>query len=238
MTLKQLSGKMIVSCQPVPGGPMDRSDIIAAYGLSALNGGAAGLRIEGIENVAAVRAVTPAPIIGLRKHDLGDSPIRITPFIGDIEALVSAGANIVAIDATHRQRPVPVADQIAAIHALGALGMADCANLADGRNALANGADLIGTTLSGYTGGTVPDAPDFDLLTEFCRITPFAVAEGRYHQPQQAARAAACGAFCVVVGSAVTRPEYVTGWFSQAVAAAAGGDPKARPTKIPLAVTQ
>ena len=212
-----LSGKLMVSCQPVPGGPMDRSDIIATYGLSALSGGAAGLRIEGVENVCAVRAVTSAPIIGLKKHNLDDYPIRITPFIADIEALVSAGADIIAIDATHRPRPVAVADQIEAIHAGGALVMADCATLAEGRNALANGADLIGTTLSGYTGGTVPDEPDFHLLIDFCQITRFAVAEGRYHQPAQAAQAMACGAFCVVVGSAITRPEYVTGWFSQAV---------------------
>ncbi|MHA1566688.1 MAG: N-acetylmannosamine-6-phosphate 2-epimerase [Alphaproteobacteria bacterium] len=226
MTLKQLSGKLIVSCQPVPGGPMDRSDIIAAYGLSALNGGAAGLRIEGIENVRAVRAVTTAPVIGLKKYDLDDYPVRITPFIADIEALVSAGADIVAIDATHRPRPVAIAEQIEAIHGRGALVMADCATLADGRNALASGADLIGTTLSGYTGGKIPDAPDLDLLTQFCAITRFAVAEGRYHQPEQAAMAMACGAFCVAVGSAITRPEYVTGWFTQAVETAAGGNVK------------
>ena len=226
MTLEQFRGKLIVSCQPVVGGSLDRSDIIAAFGLSALTGGAAGLRIEGIENVRAVRAVTTAPIIGLTKRDLEGSSVRITPAPSDVYALVSAGANIVAVDATHRPRPCPVADLISIIHAEDALAMADCATLADGRHALAAGADLIATTLSGYVGDKVPDDPDLDLVTEFRRITPFVVAEGRYHQPAQAAQAIARGAFCVVVGSAITRPEWVTGWFSDAVEAAVSGDLK------------
>lgn len=215
--LDGLRGRLIVSCQPVPGGPMDRPDIVAAFALAALAGGAAGLRVEGAANVAAVRAMTAAPIIGLIKRDLPGFPVRITPHPGDVDALAGAGADVVAVDATDRPRPSSVADLIARVRARGLAAMADCATARDGEEAQLGGALLLGSTLSGYTGGPVPDEPDYDLVAALARLGGFVVAEGRYHRPEQAARARALGADAVVVGSAITRTEHVTGWFARAV---------------------
>lgn len=215
--LDRLRGTLIVSCQPVSCGPMDRPEIVAALALAALAGGAAGLRIEGVTNLRAVRAVTPAPVIGLIKRDLDGSDVRITPHLEDVDALAQAGAGIIAVDATARPRPVAVADLIARVRQHGCLAMADCSTAEEGRLAREAGADILGSTMSGYTGGPVPTDPDWDLIPALRRFSGFVIAEGRYNQPAQAARARVLGADAVVVGSAITRPEIVTGWFRQAV---------------------
>lgn len=217
-----LRGRLIVSCQPVPGGPLDRPAFVAAFALAALDGGAAGLRIEGTANLAAVRAATRAPVIGLIKTDLPDSPVRITPFATQVQALVAAGADIVAVDATDRPRPVPVADLLSAIRATGALAMADCATAEEGRAAAALGFDILGSTMSGYTGGAEPEDPDLALVADLAATGRFVIAEGRYRTPAQAAAAMAAGATAVVAGSAITRPEHVTAWFAAAIAGAGG----------------
>ena len=200
---------------------MDRPEIVAAFAQAALNGGAAGLRIEGIANIVAVRRVTRAPVIGLIKRDLSDSPVRITPFGQDVHDLVAAGADIVAFDATGRQRPEPLTALVAAIDALGAVAMADCACAADGARAQGMGVTVLGSTMSGYTGGEVPQGPDLALVAELPATGSFVVAEGRYHTPAQAAQAMAAGASAVVAGSAITRTEHVTGWFVHARGAGA-----------------
>lgn len=224
--LDQLRGGLVVSCQPVPGGPMDRPEIVTAFALAALAGGAVGLRIEGVANVRAVRAATGAPIIGLVKRDLDDSPVRITPRLDDVRDLAGAGADIIAFDATDRPRPASRAELMAGVRAAGRLAMADCATPADGLALHALGADILGSTLSGYTGGTVPDAPDLDLVRALARTGAFVMAEGRYHVPALAARAIRAGADAVVAGSAITRTEHVTGWFVEAIAAAAAAPPQ------------
>jgi putative N-acetylmannosamine-6-phosphate epimerase len=221
--LASLERALIVSCQPVAGGPMDRADIVVALALAALAGGASALRIESARYVAAVRRATAAPVIGLVKRDLADSPVRITPLTEDVRALAEAGADIIAFDATRRTRPVAVPDLVAAIEAAGRIAMADCATEEDGRDALAAGATILGSTLSGYTGGLEPEGPDYDLVAALGHMTPRVVAEGRIRTPAQAAEALRRGAWAVVVGSAITRPEHVTGWFCDAMREAAGG---------------
>ncbi len=208
---------LIVSCQPVPGGPMDTAECVAGFALAALDGGACGLRIESVPYVRAVRARTDAPIIGIVKHDLPDSPVRITPTLDHVRALCAEGADIVAVDATRRPRPASVADLIAAIHAEGAIAMADCSDIEDARQALECGADLVGSTLSGYVGDMESDEPDFALLTQMRVLTPQVIAEGRIRSPEQAAMALECGAMAVVVGSAITRTEHATGWYRAAL---------------------
>jgi putative N-acetylmannosamine-6-phosphate epimerase len=216
--LDGLRGKLVVSCQPVPDGPMDRPEIVAAFALAALAGGAAGLRIEGVANVTAVRSVTDAPIIGIIKRDLEDSPVRITPYLDDVDALADAGADIIAVDATGRPRPVALQPLIERIVFRGLIAMADCATAEEGRAAHDAGAAVLGSTMSGYTGGDIPAEPDYELVAALRRIGGFVVAEGRYHRPEQAARARTLGADAVVVGSAITRTEHVTSWFVQALA--------------------
>ena len=221
----QLFGALIVSCQPVPNGPLDRSDIVAAFAQAALAGGARGVRIEGAANVRAVRAAISQPIIGLIKRDLSDSDVRITPFLSDIDDLVAAGADIIAFDATSRRRPVAAHLLCEAVHKAGRLAMADVSRFEEGRQALADGADIVGTTLSGYTGGPVPELPDFELLSRLVALGGPVVAEGRIATPAQAAEAIALGAFAVVVGTAITRMEIVTEGYARAVVRARDAAP-------------
>lgn len=222
--LTTLRGGLVVSCQPVPGGPMDRPDIVAAMAVAAVAGGAAGVRIEGVANLRATRAATTAPIIALIKRDLTGSPIRITPFAQDIQDLADAGADVVAVDATDRTRPEALADLVAAIKAAGIIGMADCATEADGLRARDLGFAILGTTLSGYTEATAPagDGPDLKLVARFRQLGGFVMAEGRFHIPQDAAAAIRAGADAVTVGTALTRLEIMTGWFCDAVTGARG----------------
>lgn len=212
-----LKNALIVSCQPVPGGAMDDSQYVVGFGLAALSAGAAGLRIESARYVAAARAATDAPIIGLIKRDLDDSPIRITPFLHDVQALAEAGADIIAFDATDRVRPVTLEALAQAVRDAGKLSMADCSCVEDARRALAAGVDFVGTTMSGYTGGPEPIDPDIALIVELRALTPFVIAEGRIRTTEQAQAAARAGAACVVVGSAITRTEHVTTWFRDAL---------------------
>ncbi|MBW7923000.1 MAG: putative N-acetylmannosamine-6-phosphate 2-epimerase [Rubellimicrobium sp.] len=218
--LGRIRGGLVVSCQPVPGGALDRPGIVAAFAQAALDGGAVGLRIEGLANLAAVRAVTDAPVIGLIKVDRDDTPVRITPLVEHVQGLIAGGADIVAVDATDRIRPVPLPDLLAAIRAGGALAMADCATAADGQAAQALGFDILGSTMAGYTGGPVPEGPDLGLVRALAATGGFVVAEGRYQAPAQAAQAIAAGASAVVAGSAITRPEHVTAWFAEAIRSA------------------
>jgi putative N-acetylmannosamine-6-phosphate epimerase len=200
---------------------MDSPPVVAAMALAALAGGAAGLRIEGLDNLRAVRAVTVVPIIGLVKRVEAGTDVFITPRAEDVAAVCAAGADIVAFDGTDRPRPVALAALAREAHAAGALAMADLAVEADAASALAAGADILGTTLSGYIGGTVPEAPDLALVAAFARLGRPVFAEGRYRTPTQARAAMTAGATAVVVGSAITRVEHVTGWFADAVRGAA-----------------
>lgn len=98
------NGGLIVSCQPVPDSPLDKPEIVAAMALAAEQAGAVAIRIEGVANLQATRAVVSVPIIGIVKRDLEDSPVRITAYIEDVDALAQAGADIIAIDGTDRVR--------------------------------------------------------------------------------------------------------------------------------------
>ena len=221
MNLSQLKNALVVSCQPVPGSPMDRQDIIVAMAGAAVAAGAGGLRIEGAENVRAVTDVIKnVPVIGIVKRDLDDSPVRITPYLHDVQALIDAGAAVIAFDGTDRQRPVAVVELLAATHAAGRLAMADCSTLADGLACQALGCDLIGTTLSGYTEETadVPaDRPNLALITQLSSAGAVVMAEGRIRTAADAASALSAGAHCVTVGSAITRIEHITEWFIDAM---------------------
>lgn len=223
LEFKTLDKGLIVSCQPVKGGAMDRAEMVVGFALAALDGGATALRIESADYVAAVRAATDRPIIGLVKRDLDDSPVRITPWIEDVDALAEAGADIIAYDATQRLRPVPTRTLIERIHAHGRIAMADCSILTDAEQALLEGADVVGSTLAGYTGPVEPTEPDLDLVAAMRRLTPHVVAEGNVRTPAQARQALVAGASMVVVGSAITRPEYVTAWFRSALDEAIAG---------------
>ena len=223
--LPDLRNALIVSCQPVTGGPLDRPDIVAAFALAAEAGGARGLRIEGLANLRAVRAVTALPIIGLIKRVDPSTPVIITATPDDVRDLAEAGADIVAFDATIRAgRPASVAALAEATQAAGRYAMADCATLADAEAAARAGVAILGTTLSGYTGGPVPEKPDLDLVRECAALGVPVFAEGRYKTVAEVRAARDAGATAVVVGSAITRPEHVTSWFAAALREQGGGE--------------
>ncbi|MGF1722430.1 putative N-acetylmannosamine-6-phosphate 2-epimerase [Vibrio kyushuensis] len=215
--LDKLAHGFVSSCQPVDGGPMDKPSIVAAMAAASIAGGASGLRIEGVENLKAVRPLVSVPIIGIIKRDLIDSDVRITPFIEDVIALKEAGADIIAIDATNRARPTEVTTLVDKIHELGCLVMADCSNYDEGMAAFKLDVEIIGTTMSGYVSGSVPTEPDFPFITRLAEQGCFVMAEGRFNSPELAGAAIKAGASCVTVGSAITRVEHICQWFDNAV---------------------
>jgi N-acylglucosamine-6-phosphate 2-epimerase len=223
----------VASCQPVRGGVFDAPELVARFALAALAGGAVGLRVESVADLRAVRAALQSeghqvPIVGLVKREVPGSDVYITPEIADVDALVAAGADIVAFDATDRPRPVPVWQVIAAVHAAGALAMADVATAPEGAAAHAAGAELVASTLSGYIPGSAAGpGPDLDLVAALAAAGARAVAEGRIASPAQAAEARRRGAFAVTVGTAFSRPEWIVEAFASALAAAERTDPRA-----------
>ncbi|MFU8889056.1 MAG: N-acetylmannosamine-6-phosphate 2-epimerase [Trueperaceae bacterium] len=224
----RLAGGLIGSCQPVRGGVFDRPELAALFALAALEGGAVGLRVEGLADLRAVREAVAAsgrsaPIVGLVKRVEPGTHVFITPRLEDVRDLLALGADVVAFDATDRARPVAVADLVAAIHAAGALAMADVATEAEGVAAHRAGADFVATTLSGYVPGTPQlPGPDLELVERLARAGARVVAEGRIATPDDAAAARRRGAFAVTVGTAFSRPEWIVRAFAEAVAGAGG----------------
>ena len=164
------------------------------------------------------------PIIGITKAEYPDGRVLITPDIEDVQAIVQAGADIVALDATDRVRPNGLrGDEFLAevMKICDRPLMADISTADEAVSAMKAGADLVGITLSGYTPQTefAPvDEPDWALLDDVLRRVDIPVVlEGRVWTPRQARRGIECGAFAVVVGTAITRPRVITMRFSESV---------------------
>ncbi|MFB4421063.1 N-acetylmannosamine-6-phosphate 2-epimerase [Streptomyces sp. QL37] len=210
-----LRGRLIVSCQAPPGDPMRETATLVRLALSAAAGGCSAIRADEPEVVAAIAGAVDLPVIGLWKD--GETGVRITPTVRHALAIVQAGAAVVAADATDRPRPDGSAftELVTAVHAAGALVMADVSTLAEGITAAAQGADFVSTTLSGYVPGTPEQTgPDLDLVASLSAAVPVpVVAEGRINTPQEAAEALARGAHSVVVGTAITAPTALTSRF-------------------------
>ncbi len=221
----RIRGRLVVSCQALPGSPLRRPAIIAALAQCAERGGAAGVRVDGPDDVAAVRRAVGVPIIGIYKTP-GASPVYITPTFESAQAVARAGADIVAVQATRErdEHGMPLVALIARIHAeCGVPVMADVSTVEEGLAAAAAGADLVATTMAGYTPHSrkIP-GPDLELVRDLARRGPVpVVAEGRIHTPEDAAAALRAGAWAVVVGRAITMPEAITERFVRALAEAA-----------------
>jgi N-acylglucosamine-6-phosphate 2-epimerase len=184
---------------------------------AAVGNGAAGVRIQGVANIAAVRAQVDLPIVGLIKREYPGYEPYITPTLDEVREIVAAGADIVAFDATGRSRPgsATVASLVAAIHDAGRVAMADCAAAEDGELAHAAGAEILATTLCGYTPATKGSAlPALGLLRELAAMGRFAVCEGGVSRPSQVREALDAGAGAVVVGTAITNIDWLVREFA------------------------
>lgn len=220
MSLGALRGGLIVSVQPPAGSALDTLEIVAALAAAALANGAVGLRLEGAERIAAVRSRTQAPIIGIVKRTVSGFEPYITASLADVESVLDAGASVVAADATARPRPDGSTFEAAvrAIHRRGALAMADCATFEDAAGAAAAGADILATTLCGYTPQTRGTAlPALELVAAIKPLGKFTVCEGGIGSPEAAARAFDAGADAIVVGTAITNVDALVRRFADAL---------------------
>jgi N-acylglucosamine-6-phosphate 2-epimerase len=218
-----LRGRLIVSCQAPEGSPLRDPAHLAALAAAAQLGGAAAIRAEGAASVAAIRAAVDVPVIGLRKRAVAGSEVYITPTVEDAVQLREAGAHIVAVDATLRERPGGEGPQAFLGRLREALGdgvevLADVDAVEAGVRAAAAGADAVATTLSGYTGrGAAPAGPDLGLVRALAaRVERPVIAEGRLRSPVDVAAALAAGAHAVVVGTAITDALALTRRFAAA----------------------
>ena len=220
---ESLRGKLVVSCQAYPAEPMLDPRTMAQIAQSAVIGGAAGIRAKGLEDLVAIRAVVEVPIIGLVK--VGKEGVFITPTLDDCLAVADTGCEIVALDGTRRPRPdgLTFAETVAGLKQRfpEIIVMADCGSLGDAIAAQEAGADVVGTTLAGYSGERPKTAgPDWEVVDQIVALKGAPVfVEGRVHSPADAAEAIRRGAWSVVVGTAITHPASITGWFAEAVAA-------------------
>ncbi|ROS75716.1 N-acylglucosamine-6-phosphate 2-epimerase [Curtobacterium sp. PhB130] len=218
--LQALAGELVVSCQAYPGEPMRHPETMAQLAESAVAGGAAGIRAQGVADVAMIAERVDVPLIGLWK--VGANGVFITPTLRHALVIAGAGADIVAIDGTRRARPDgrTLAETVREFRSRsGALLMADVGSVEDGLAAIDAGVDCLSTTLCGYTDERPKtDGPDLEVLAALAARSPLPViAEGRVHTPAQAAACRAAGAYAVVVGTAITHPATITGWFGEAV---------------------
>jgi N-acylglucosamine-6-phosphate 2-epimerase len=216
--LERLFGGLVVSCQAREDNPLHGPVFMAAIAAAAVAGGAAGIRADGVADIGAIReAIGPEiPIMGISKLALPGGSLFITPSVASAEAIIDAGADLVALEATPRPRPggETLAQVVAGIHAAGALAMADCGTFEDARSAVEAGVDAVGTTMSGYVGGPKLDGPDFGLIEQLVAELPVPVfAEGRVWTREDARKALDLGASFVVVGTAITNPRAITERF-------------------------
>ncbi|MFB4354193.1 N-acetylmannosamine-6-phosphate 2-epimerase [Microbacterium sp. LS_15] len=220
--LRALRGGLVVSCQAYPGEPLRHPESMARIAQSAVTGGAVGIRAQGLDDIRAIAEAVTVPQIGLWK--VGAEGVFITPTLEHALAVAEAGADIVAIDGTRRPRPdgLTLAETIRRFRdETGLMIMADAGSVDDALAAEDAGADVVGTTLSGYTGERpVSDGPDLELVEILAsRLTVPVLAEGRIRTPAEAKAALDAGAYSVVVGTAITHPATITSWFVDAITA-------------------
>lgn len=219
--IARMKGGLIVSCQALPNEPLHGSEIMARMAIAAKMGGAVGIRANTPSDIAAIRAAVDLPIIGLWKVELAGFDVYITPRVADAKAVADSGADIIAVDAT--ARPHPDGDTSTFIRmvreATGRAVLADISTEEEGLAAQAAGADMVSTTMSGYTPYSPQrEGPDQDLVRRLAkRLTVPVIAEGRIATPEEARAVLDAGAFAVVVGGAITRPQQITARFARAL---------------------
>ena len=208
---------LIVSCQASDGTPMDTPEFITAQALTVESAGAKAIRAQGIENVSSIVRAVKVPVIGLVKSYTPDSDVYITPTVEDVLALVAAGADIVAVDATQRSRHKGMTLEAfyteVRKHTTVPL-LADIDSLENALYAQSLGFDAIATTLNGYTPSPSTGLPNVDLVKSItAQINIPVIAEGGYTTPEQVHQAIENGAWAVCVGTAITNPYLMAKYF-------------------------
>lgn len=218
--LRKLKGEIVVSSQAAPDEPLYKEECMLAMMQSVVNGGAGGLRVAGARDVKNAKKHFHIPVIGLTKPEKlpenWKSVVYITPTLKEVNELIQAEADIIAFDATLRKRENTIEEMISVIHNSNKLAMADISTLEEGINAANLGADIISTTLAGYTeqSGEPTEGPDFELLERLVKsVSKPVILEGRIWEPKEVKKAFELGAYCVVIGSAITRPQLITKRF-------------------------
>ena len=218
--LDRLRGGLIVSVQARSGSALDDPYVLAAMAKAAEENGAAGVRIQGVRNLEAVRKRVSIPVIGIVKREYEGYEPYITPTEREVREILACGAEIVALDATGRPRPggEQLAELIQVINGAGAIAMADCATEGDAVAAAAMGAPIVATTLCGYTKETDGAAlPALQMVAAMRSLDAFVICEGGIHAPRAGREALEAGADAIVVGTAITNTEWLVRRFADAL---------------------
>ena len=223
--VESLKGKLIVSCQALPHEPLHSSYIMGRMAKAAEEGGAVGIRANTKEDIQEIQSQVDLPIIGIVKRDYEGSDVYITPTMKEIDELMEVKQDIIAVDATIAKRPGGITiDEF--FHQIkekypDQLLMADCSTVEEALHADELGFDFIGTTMVGYTPQSSSmkiEENDFEILREIVKKAKHKViAEGNINTPEKAKRVIELGAFSVVVGSIITRPQLITKSFAEAL---------------------
>ena len=223
--IESLKGKLIVSCQALPHEPLHSAFIMGRMALAAKEGGAYGIRANTKEDIAEIQTQVDLPVIGIVKRDYEDSKVYITPTMKEINELMEVRPDIIALDATHSLRPGgrtldEFYREIRNSYPEQLL-MADCSTVEEALFADQLGFDFIGTTLVGYTDQSKSlkiESNDFEIIRQIvAKVKHRVIAEGNINTPEKAKRVIELGAFSVVVGSIITRPQLITKSFAQAL---------------------
>lgn len=225
VNVNAIEKKLIVSCQALPDEPLHSSFIMGRMAKAAKEGGAKGIRANTSEDIKEIQKEVDLPIIGIVKKDFEDSKVYITPTMDEVDELVSCGADIIAMDATSDLRPgnITIDEFFKKVKEKypNKLFMADCSTIDEAINADRLGFDFIGTTLVGYTDQSKNDKideNDFEILRKIIKnVKNKVIAEGNINTPEKAKRVLELGAYSVVVGSIITRPQVITKNFTEKI---------------------
>jgi len=223
--LNKIYKKVIVSCQAAGNDPLHEGNCLLPMAKSVTKGGASGLRLAEPWLIREVKKLSDIPIIGLTKPEIMPNnwldSVYITPTYEDAKLIAEAGADIIAIDGTDRKRPAESIEELIfkIKKNLKKIVMADVSTVEEGIICAELGADMVSTTLSGYTRYTLDKnngEPDFELLQGLInKLDMPVILEGRIWTPGQVKLAIDSGAFAAVIGSAITRPEMITRRFAE-----------------------
>lgn len=219
-TLEKIKGGVIVSCQALEGEPLHSSFIMGKMALAAKEGGAIGIRANSVADINEIKQTVALPVIGIIKRDYADSSVYITATKKEVNELLQTSSEIIALDATKQKRPhdESLIELVQMIHDANRLAMADVSTLEEAVQAEKLGFDLVSTTLAGYTPySKKTETPDFELLSEIVQAVKIPVImEGHTNAPEQVTTALEIGAYAVVVGSIITRPQIITNHYVKA----------------------